>query len=132
MPTEAVVYRLYDESGTLLYVGMTSFLRQRMNAHRSGSAWFGQVVERRIEKFPTRTAACAAEEAAIVNESPLHNQITRSTAVKVLDYNARRIKYQVTFTEAEHEALLLAVESTGKRPTVYIREAAVAKAKRQK
>lgn len=70
-PTE--LYRHFDKSGTLLYVGISLSTVHRLKEHRGGSGWYRKVVTITIERFPTRKAALAAERKAVQTEHPLHN-----------------------------------------------------------
>jgi hypothetical protein len=67
------LYRHFDKSGALLYVGISLSTAQRMGEHRNGSAWWRKVVSITIERFPTREAALAAERKAVQTEHPAHN-----------------------------------------------------------
>ena len=72
------VYRLYAADGSLTYVGQTSDLRQRMDAHFS--RWNDDdLADFTWEPHPTRIAALAAEDLAIRTEAPLHNKAGRPT-----------------------------------------------------
>ncbi|GAA2929604.1 GIY-YIG nuclease family protein [Streptomyces enissocaesilis] len=72
-PVPTALYRLRDQSGTLLYVGITNNLGWRWKTHAADKEWWPEVVTRSIEWFPTRSHALAAEAAAIRAEQPLHN-----------------------------------------------------------
>ena len=39
------VYTLYDRAGTVLYVGISMSVRQRMAQHRSDKPWWWQVTQ---------------------------------------------------------------------------------------
>ncbi|HEX9228469.1 MAG TPA: GIY-YIG nuclease family protein [Arthrobacter sp.] len=71
-PTQ--VYRLYDESGSLLYVGMTvdhvSRFRHHRNWHRD---WWPDVDHVIFEDHPNRAEAAYAETVAMVLERPRKN-----------------------------------------------------------
>lgn len=69
----AVVYRLFDADGALLYVGCTTDLRRRMMNHRCDRSWFSEVVELHTEPYPSRSEALRGERAAIDSEHPRHN-----------------------------------------------------------
>lgn len=68
------LYRLYDQDGALLYIGITSNLRRRRSTHRGQSPWFPQVAGYRIQGPFTWRGAEKAERAAILAESPRHNK----------------------------------------------------------
>ena len=67
------LYRMFDRDGALLYVGISSNLDQRLGQHERGKPWWSQVVTMRIEHYPTRAHAAAAERNAIVHEKPRWN-----------------------------------------------------------
>ena len=70
-----VVYRLFDASDRLLYVGRTgSDLHERLSVHRAKS-WWPQVTYCRLEFPEDRETARTAEWAAIKSEHPLHNKM---------------------------------------------------------
>lgn len=73
MRSECVLYRMYDASDALLYVGMSINLPSRLAQHRSQQDWWPDVVRVEVEHFAGRKAAAAAEMAAIAAEAPQHN-----------------------------------------------------------
>src|SRR3990167_3888832 len=68
------LYRHYDASGTLLYVGIALCSVERLVQHRSGAEWFGQIATIRIEHFETEDIAREAEAKAIRKERPIFNK----------------------------------------------------------
>lgn len=69
------VYRLYDASGYLLYVGATKNVAVRMSQHRADKPWWPEVDDARtvVAWFDSVDGAAAAEFEAIRSESPAHN-----------------------------------------------------------
>jgi len=67
------LYRLYDATGNLLYVGITSDIARRMNQHATDKAWWPEVARKTIELHPSRSDAGFAEMAAVRKEHPRHN-----------------------------------------------------------
>ena len=67
------LYRHFDPSGRLLYVGVSYSVMARLHEHRR-SPWFYDVVRVEIQHFDSRKEAEKAELAAIVNENPIHNR----------------------------------------------------------
>lgn len=66
------LYRMYDEVGDLLYVGICANPR-RLDEHKGSKDWWQQVDHIAVSHFPDRTAARAAEFAAIREERPRYN-----------------------------------------------------------
>ena len=71
------LYRLYDQSCRLLYVGITSRSpQQRIGEHHSTKAWWPDVNDSltTIRTYQTRDEAAKAERTAIRTECPRHNK----------------------------------------------------------
>lgn len=66
---EHSVYRLYNDSGDLLYIGCARDVEQRLMLHHV----FGYTLCA-IEEYPNKASARAAERAAIKAEAPLLNK----------------------------------------------------------
>ncbi|MCW2228064.1 GIY-YIG nuclease family protein [Bradyrhizobium elkanii] len=77
------VYRHFDSSGNLLYVGLSSNRRARYSTHKYRSPWFSQIARWTFEEFASREAAMAAEREAIESERPLHNKTSMQPGTKV-------------------------------------------------
>jgi len=69
------LYRFYDSSGTLLYVGITNDPEARWRYHALTKAWWPTVVRKSVDWRPNRPDAERAEAAAIFTERPRHNCI---------------------------------------------------------
>jgi hypothetical protein len=69
------LYRAYDSTGRLLYVGISLSALARLANHRSQSDWFAEVRRLEIEVFSNRELAEAAERQAVQAESPIHNRV---------------------------------------------------------
>lgn len=67
------LYRHFDNSGKLLYIGVSFSALHRLAAHKEHSHWFKNIVRVEIEAFPSREDALRAERAAIISENPAHN-----------------------------------------------------------
>lgn len=69
------LYRFFDASGGLLYVGISSNLRKRWSYHATEQAttWWPLAVDRKVIWYDTRVAAARAEVQAIQNENPAYN-----------------------------------------------------------
>jgi hypothetical protein len=66
------VYRMFDASGNLLYVGVTGNINNRFGSHMD-KRWFPLVTNISLEWFPTRAQAEIAERRAIERELPRLN-----------------------------------------------------------
>lgn len=79
MRTRHFVYRCFDADGVLLYIGSTGNVKRRMAMHARGKSRASRTVSALMARYATegpytdRAAAEAAEQAAIVAESPLLN-----------------------------------------------------------
>lgn len=67
------LYRHFDASGRLLYIGISLNAVSRLAQHRITSPWFEDIARIELEWHETRTAAHDAERAAIRDERPIHN-----------------------------------------------------------
>jgi predicted GIY-YIG superfamily endonuclease len=68
------LYRFYDQSGALLYVGISNDFAGRLRAHERSSGFFKDVQSITLERYSTRDEVIAAEKLAIQTELPLHNK----------------------------------------------------------
>jgi predicted GIY-YIG superfamily endonuclease len=75
MVERTALYRLYDESGYLLYVGITNDTKVRWSYHARQKAWWPEVHRRAVEWKLTRAEAETAEAGAIGRENPRWNVI---------------------------------------------------------
>lgn len=79
------LYRFFDESGTLLYVGMTRDPERRMDQHRRQKPWWPKAERIEMQHFTTLRELRDAEKRAIREEHPVHNiqmNMVRSTGIK--------------------------------------------------
>jgi excinuclease UvrABC nuclease subunit len=67
------VYRCYDTSGVLLYVGCTANLPHRLATHANASFWAPDVAKVKAKVYPNAFAARRAEADAIRSEAPRFN-----------------------------------------------------------
>jgi predicted GIY-YIG superfamily endonuclease len=74
------LYRLYDDAGQLLYIGITRNPKWRWHKHASHSPWWPQVQRREIVWHDSRPQARAAEIEAIGTERPAHNKYDKGLA----------------------------------------------------
>ena len=71
----SALYRYFDESDRLLYVGISKTPEKRDREHSTLSEWHQFANRRTVEWHNSRDAALAAERAAIRDESPIFNRI---------------------------------------------------------
>lgn len=81
-PGRTALYRLFDRSGRLLYIGVTHDPEARWVQHSSKKEWWALVAERAVVWHDSRREAERAELAAIAAEQPAYN-VVGTTAVKV-------------------------------------------------
>lgn len=67
------VYRLYDPSGCLLYIGISDQPEERFAQHALSKPWWPDVVTRELHWYYDLPPAVAEEERAIAAEQPLYN-----------------------------------------------------------
>lgn len=75
VPTAVYVAR--DESGAVLYVGMTGSLAARFRAHRKADLWWPQAVSILVEMWPDRAQAASRETILIEQCDPPHNRVEK-------------------------------------------------------
>lgn len=68
----AQLYRHFDISGKLLYIGSSLNWIARLKGHKQ-SRWFGRIAKVTVEMFPDHRAALDAEREAIKRELPEFN-----------------------------------------------------------
>lgn len=87
------LYRHFDASGVLLYVGIASDPRRRREQHQRSSKWSALADEMTVEWFPTREEAHDAEKVAIANELPIFNttHAARGAKDRAIDYVLGRL-----------------------------------------
>lgn len=71
--TRTALYRAYDDTGQLLYVGITSSFGRRWEEHSRTKPWWPLTQTQTITWCDSRPAAESAELAAIATENPRHN-----------------------------------------------------------
>jgi predicted GIY-YIG superfamily endonuclease len=71
--SETTLYRLFDEGGGLLYVGISGRWVRRLASHAAQQGWWDDVASVTRQSFPSRTEALEAEATAIRQERPRYN-----------------------------------------------------------
>lgn len=88
---QTALYRHFDATGALLYIGISLNAVARLAQHRRDAHWFASIARIDVQWHPSRSEAEAAEREAIVAERPLHN-ITHAGGVSAwLEAELRRI-----------------------------------------
>jgi hypothetical protein len=100
-PRPCWLYRHFDANELLLYVGIAYDTNDRRRQHEQKSRWFPLVCRETTTRFPDRTAARAAEVAAIADEQPLFNIADVPDPVAA---RARRFDYLVRIGWTRHLA----------------------------
>lgn len=98
MTERVALYRLFNENGRLLYVGITNNPSVRFVHHKMEKTWWTDVARREIEWFASRDDALKAEVRAIHQESPLWN-VSKSLTRK----QAKRTSWRTRMRPARKE-----------------------------
>jgi hypothetical protein len=69
------VYRFYDHTNGLLYIGRANNPGRRLAEHLAEAPFWNDVCVMTLERYPTLEEAVAAETRQIQDEEPIHNQI---------------------------------------------------------
>ena len=99
MSRPVALYRWYDAADQLLYVGISWILMERTVAHANTQPWWPEIALCRVEWFPTRREAAAAERRAIAEEKPRHNRLRPRQQLHTLERgysNRSRMEYRFT------------------------------------
>lgn len=71
---QSTLYRYFDADGTLIYLGISSNAMARLRSHKKDD-WANRIATVKLERFPDRSAALAAESMAIKAERPMFNKM---------------------------------------------------------
>jgi hypothetical protein len=71
--SETTLYRLFDQDGELLYVGISGRWVRRLASHAARQGWWDDVASVTRQPFPSRSEALEAEAAAIRQERSRYN-----------------------------------------------------------
>jgi hypothetical protein len=74
------LYRVYDDVGVLLYIGVSGNFGVRWQKHAATKPWWGNVRSQTIYWYDSRDEALDAEALAIFREQPKYNIMHRSQA----------------------------------------------------
>lgn len=68
------LYRFFDASGDLLYIGITLNPAGRWKRHREDKPWWEEIADITLETYPDRPSVLEAERTAIIAEHPRYNK----------------------------------------------------------
>ncbi len=68
------LYKLYDGEDRLLYVGITTQLRERIRHHHRETEWCRTVERIEVDWNLTKLGAMRRERAIILRDDPVHNR----------------------------------------------------------
>lgn len=74
MSDETAVYRIYDDSGDLLYVGLTNNPKGRFKQHAKDKPWWPTTGTVKVTWYHRRPEAELREQQAIAEEGPRFNR----------------------------------------------------------
>lgn len=100
------LYRLFDSAGTLLYVGISLNVAQRMSQHRAVKPWWDDVASIQLATYPDRASVLEAERAAITNEHPLHNILGKVWPTAVEAGPSGRVLDRLAVSSAKRKQLV--------------------------
>jgi hypothetical protein len=95
MTERTALYRLYDETGQLLYLGIARDPEHRWKLHSDRQPWWHLVAKKTVEWHPDRATAEDAETRLSVIEKPLYDR-ARKAASEVVHYDDTEDKARVT------------------------------------
>lgn len=102
---ETALYRFFDVSGALLYVGITGQPGERFSLHLRKAQWWGEVATMRMEWLPSRAKAFRAEAMAIAAEKPVYNLSHNPEVIRGIRRDAGRPCYIKIVDPELHRAL---------------------------
>ena len=104
------LYRAYDESGQLLYVGISGKWSERLHQHERTSDWMTQTDYVKIERFETRAEVSRAEKRAVEQERPKYNrQYSQDYESPGNHFQQIKLWFKTGTTDAKHSALLFSM-----------------------
>ena len=95
-----VVYRAYDDEGTLLYIGLTRNLGRRMSEHERSSAWFRWMARYEVSGPYNEGWAYSLEGRLIARMCPVFNLSHANGGEGPQQYLARRASDEATAMSA--------------------------------
>lgn len=74
---KTAIYRLYDASGQLLYLGLANDPERRWEEHSRSKFWWHLVARKEVAWYASREEAGRVEEEATASERPKHDMLWR-------------------------------------------------------
>lgn len=121
-----ILYRCYNENGTLVYIGLSISVLNRLCQHKSYSEWFHQTDTIKLERFKDINTLRKAEKKAIEKEKPIFNikhlsEITRKqTSVVGLHYLALHLGIPAGRIRAELQYNRFQLKPLGTNPYKWL------------
>jgi hypothetical protein len=95
------LYRHFDASGVLIYVGATWNPALRDRVHAKESQWYRLVASTTLEVYPNVEAAAEAEIIAIEKEHPLFNKREGGVGLRKDREQTTVLSFRISITEAD-------------------------------
>lgn len=90
------LYRHYDKSGTLLYIGISNSVFTRLSGHKHSSSWIKDAVRMDTEYFKDKPTAEIEEALAIKRERPKFNIKHNNPSLKSVTANKKIVKKEIS------------------------------------
>jgi predicted GIY-YIG superfamily endonuclease len=114
MTKRNTLYRFYDDSGQLLYIGISMTPWERFRQHRADKPWWDEIATITKENHNSREEVLSAEKEAIKAERPMHNvQHNRAQATR------RGVRRQLLESLRPEQEVLSVTDVQGRRRTGY-------------
>lgn len=91
LPSQNILYKMYDKYGYLLYVGITNNLRIRLKAHFDEKPWINEVAKVQVEWLRTREELKERESFLISDSGPIYNLAENHRLTNAVGYFTRKI-----------------------------------------
>lgn len=75
------LYRVFSQTGRLLYIGIANRLGVRLTQHEERADWFNEMAVVEVSRYHTRDEALIAEGQAINKERPQYNQRASGSSI---------------------------------------------------
>lgn len=114
-PPRLLLYRIYSDDGTLLYVGATVNPGVRFSEHASHTPWWDEASEIKLQRCESVEALKAAEIEAIKAENPRYNRMHS----KPPPFKRRRPRGQGTLTQRPDGYWYASINVPGGKPKTF-------------